>query len=93
MLTLGGSWGVTLVVGGGMLLLLGLIFLFITRSARILHVWVRCPRTGHTTVVQHIVDERSYVTDVVSCAAFPDGQPITCGLPCLTRGVWTCVPA
>jgi hypothetical protein len=89
MVTIGGSWGVTLLVGGAMLLFLGLTFLFITRSARGLSVLVRCPMTGSKTVVQYIPDESGYVTDVVSCGAFPDGQPITCGLPCLTGGVHT----
>jgi hypothetical protein len=30
-------------------------------------------------------------TDAVSCGACPNGQPITCGLPCLTGGLHTCV--
>jgi hypothetical protein len=93
MVSIGGSWGVTLLVGGAMLLFLGLTFLFITRSPRGLGVLVRCPMTGYATVVQRIPDESSSVTDVVSCSAFPNGQPITCGLPCLTGGVRTCVTA
>jgi hypothetical protein len=91
MMTLDGSWGVTLLVGGGLLLFLGLAFWFITRSVGAFNVPVRCPMTGNTTVVQHIADENGYLTDVVSCGAFPHGQPITCGLPCLTGGVRTCV--
>jgi hypothetical protein len=93
MVTIGGLWGVTLLVGGAMLLFLGLTFLFITRSTGGLSVLGRCPMTGYTTVVQHIPEESSYVTDVVSCRAFPNGQPITCGLPCLTGSVRTCVTA
>jgi hypothetical protein len=87
MTTIGGSWVVTLLVAGAMLVFLGLTFLFITRSARGLSVLARCPITGHTAVVQHICDESGYVTDMVSCGAYPDGQPITCGVPCLTGGV------
>lgn len=93
MATIGEPWGVTLLVGGVMLLFLGLTFLFITRSAHSLSVLVRCPITGYTTVVRHMPDERSYVADVVSCSVFPDGQPVTCGLPCLTGSVRTCVTA
>jgi hypothetical protein len=91
MTTIGGSWGVTLLVAGAMLLFLGLTFLFITRAARGLSVLVRCPMTGHTTVVQYITDESGYVTDAVSCGASPNGGPTTCGVPCLTGGVHTCV--
>jgi hypothetical protein len=91
MVTIGGLWGVALLVGGALLLFLGLTFVFITRSAGGLSVLGRCPRTGYTTVVQHSPDERSYVTDVVSCRAFPSGQPITCGLPCLTGSARTYV--
>ena len=91
MTTIGGSWGAILVIDGSLLLFLGLIFLLITRPPSIRHVWLRCPRTGFPTSVQHIADERGFLTDVVSCAAFPKGQAITCGLPCLTRGVRACV--
>ena len=83
MVTIGGSWEATLLIGGG-LLFLWLILLALTRSAGVVTVSVQCPRTGDTTVLQHITDERSYLTDVVSCAAFSHGRPITCGLPCLT---------
>lgn len=88
-MTIGGSWGVALVLGAGLLLFLGLAFWFITRSVCALSALVRCPMTGNMTVVQHIPEESSYLTDVVSCGAFPNGQPITCGLPCLTGGVRT----
>lgn len=47
--------------------------------------------TGHMIAVQHIADESSNLTDVVTCSAFPHAQPITCGLPCLTGGVRTWV--
>jgi hypothetical protein len=91
--TIGESWGGTLLVTGAILLLLGLTFLLITRSTRGLSVLVRCPMTGSTTVVQYIPDESGYVTDTVSCGAFPNGQPTTCGLPCLTGSVHTHVTA
>jgi hypothetical protein len=93
MMTIAGSWGLTLLVGGALLLFLGLTLLFITRSARGLSVLVRCPVTGSTAVVQQIPDESGYVTDVVSCGGFPNGQRITCGVPCLTGGVRTSVTA
>lgn len=86
MMTIGGSWAVAILLAGAMPLFLGVTFLFLTRSARGLTVWVRCPTTGATTVVQYIPDEDGYVTDALSCGAFPNGQPISCGLPCLTRG-------
>jgi hypothetical protein len=86
MVTIGGSWDTALLIGG-VLLFLWLMFLAITRSVGAVTVSVRCPRTGDTTVLQHITDERSYLTDVVSCAAFPHGRPITCGLPCLTERI------
>ena len=89
MVQIGESWGVTLVIGGGLLLLFGLTFLFITRTISTGSAFVRCPITGHATVVQHIAEEGSFLTDVVSCAAFPGGRPITCGMPCLTGGVAT----
>jgi hypothetical protein len=92
MTTIDGFWGITLLVGAGMLLFLGLTFLFITRAGDILSVLVRCPMTGYPTVVQHIADESSFLTDVVSCAAFPRGQPITCDFSCLRGGIQTCVP-
>jgi hypothetical protein len=41
------------------------------------------------TIVQHIAEDDSYVTDVVTCSAFPGGATITCGTPCLTEGVAT----
>ena len=86
MMTIGGFWAVVILLAGAMPLFLGVTFVFLTRSARGLTVWVRCPITGATTVVQYIPDEDGYVTDAISCGAFPNGQPITCGLPCLTRG-------
>lgn len=89
MMTIDGSWGITLLVGAGMLLTLGLTFLFLTRSLGTPSASVRCPMTGHMTVVQHIADEGSYLTDVVTCSAFPHAQPLACGLPCLTGGVPT----
>jgi hypothetical protein len=89
MIALGGSWGITLLVGAGILLILGLTFLFLTRSLRTPSVSVRCPMTGHMIVVQHITGDSGYLTDVVTCSAFPHAQPITCGLPCLTGGVRT----
>jgi hypothetical protein len=86
MMTIGGFWAVPILLGGAMLLFLGLTFLFVTRSARGLSVWMRCPITGDTNLVQYIPDEDGYVTDAISCGACPNGQPISCGLPCLTRG-------
>jgi hypothetical protein len=80
-------WGTTLLAGAALLLVLGVGFVLLTRS----HAWpgvpVRCPVHGHLAFVQHIADEESYVTDVVTCGEFPYAQPITCGLPCLTGGV------
>ncbi len=64
-------------------------FLSLTRSLAAPSASVRCPMTGHMAVVQHFADEGSYFTDVVTCRAFSQGQPITCGLPCLTGGVRT----
>ena len=93
MLNIDAFWGLTMATGAGLLVLLGLMFWFITRSAEALTVRVRCPMTGTMTVVQHIADENSFVTDVVSCAAFLPDQPVTCGLPCLTGGVRTRIPA
>jgi hypothetical protein len=89
MMTIDGSWGITLLLGSAMLLTLGLTFMFLTRSLGTSSVSVRCPMTGHMIAVQHIADESSYLTDVVTCSAFPHVQPITCGLPCLTGGVRT----
>jgi hypothetical protein len=89
MMTTDGSWEITLLVGSAMLLTLGLTFMFLTRSIGTPSVSVRCPITGHMIAVQHIADEGSYLTDVVTCSAFDHGQPITCGLPCLTGGVRT----
>jgi hypothetical protein len=89
MMTIGGWWGITLLVGSAMLLILGLTFMFLTRSLGTSSVSVRCAMTGRMIAVQHIADESSYVTDVVTCSAFPYAQPITCGLPCLTGGVRT----
>jgi hypothetical protein len=42
-------------------------------------------------VVQHVPDEGSYLTDVVTCSVFSPGQAITCGMPCLTGGLRTLV--
>jgi hypothetical protein len=88
MTTLDGSWD-TLLVGAGMMLILGVTFLVLSRSLGTSSVSVRCPITGHMSVVQHVADEGSYVTDMVTCRAFSPGQAITCGLPCLTGGVCT----
>jgi hypothetical protein len=93
MMTIGGSWAVAILLAGAMPLFLGAMFLFLTRSGRGLTVWVRCPITGATTVVQYIPDEDGYVTEAISCGAFPNGQSITCGLPCLTRSAHTGVTA
>jgi hypothetical protein len=41
----------------------------------------------HLALVQHIADEGSAATDVVTCGAFPYAHPVICGLPCLTGGV------
>jgi hypothetical protein len=89
MATIGGSWEITLLVGAGMLLVLGLTFLSLTRSLAAPSASVRCPMTGQMAVVQHIADGGSYFTDMVTCRAFSQGRPITCGLPCLTGGVRT----
>jgi hypothetical protein len=43
MVTIGGLWGVTLLVGGAMQLFLGLTFLFITRSAVASASWDAAP--------------------------------------------------
>jgi hypothetical protein len=43
MMTIAGSWGLTLLVGGALLLFLGLTFLFITRSARASASWSAAP--------------------------------------------------
>ena len=89
MMTIGESWGITLLMGSAMLLILGLTFVYLTRSFGTPSVPVRCPMTGHMAFVQHIADEGSYLTDVVTCGAFPRAQSVTCGLPCLTGGVRT----
>jgi hypothetical protein len=89
MMTIGGSWGTTLLVGSAMLLILGLTFMFLTRSLGSSSLSVRCPMTGHMIAVPHIADESSYVTDAMTCSTFPHAQPIICGLPCLTGGVRT----
>jgi hypothetical protein len=92
MQTVGGPWVLTVLVGTA-LMLLGLSFWLIARSSNAFTVLVRCPMTGNTTTVQHVADEGSFVTDLVTCGAFSRGQPITCGLPCLTGGVRTRVPS
>ena len=84
MLTSGGSWGITLLVALGMLLVLGLTLVLMVRSLRTRNLAVRCPLTRLMVVVQYVADETGHLTDVVTCSAFPDAQPITCGLPCLT---------
>ena len=66
-MTIGGSWAVAILLAGAMPLFLGVTFLFLTRSARGLTVWVRCPITEATTGVQCIPDEDGYVTDAISC--------------------------
>ena len=85
------DWVVTLLVGTGILLTLGMttVYLYVTRFSCGPSTVVRCPMTKQMTVVQHIAQDDSYLTDVVTCSAFPRGQAITCGLPCLTGGVST----
>jgi hypothetical protein len=81
-------WGTTLVAGAALLLVLGVGFVLLTRSHASPGVPVlRCPVSGHLAFVQHVGDEGSYVTDLVTCGEFPYAQPVTCGLPCLTGGV------
>jgi hypothetical protein len=92
MWTVGGSWGITLLLGAAMILIVGLTFALMTRSLGTSSVSVRCPMTGHMIAVQHIAAEGGYLTDMVTCSAFPYRQSITCGLPCLTGGVSTRVP-
>ena len=83
-------WGVPLLVGTGILLALGTTYH--PRSSGAPSRLVRCPMTKQTTVVQHIAENDGYLTDVVTCNAFPGGAAITCGMPCLTGGVSTRIP-
>ena len=89
MATIDGSGGVTRRVGEGGLGTLGRISRSLTRALATPSVPVRCPISGHMDVVQHVADEGSYLSDVVTCRVFSPGQAITCGLPCLTGGVRT----
>jgi hypothetical protein len=89
MMTVEGTWGITILLGAGILLFLSLSFWLITRSVVRSGTWVRCPVTGHVTVVQHITADDGYLTDLVSCSAFPHRQPVTCALPCLTGDIRT----
>jgi hypothetical protein len=70
MMTIGGSWGTTLLVGSAMLLILSLTFMFLTRSLGSSSLSVRCPMTGHLIAVPHIADESSYVTDAMRGSAY-----------------------
>jgi hypothetical protein len=52
MMTIGGSWGTTLLVGSAMLLILGLTFMFLTRSLGSSSLSVRRPMTGPDSAVR-----------------------------------------
>ena len=79
----GESWGITLLVGLGILLALGLILAMLVRSLPTRSQPMRCPITGHVVVVQSIVGEKGQMVDVVACGAFPDALPVTCERRCL----------
>jgi hypothetical protein len=91
MITPEGSWGMTLLVALGILVVLGVTLAFLVRSLGTRSLSVYCPVTRHMVVVQYAVDEFGQLTDVVRCSTFPDAE-ITCGLPCLTGGARALVP-
>jgi hypothetical protein len=49
----------------------------------------RCPWTGRTVTVRHLIGDDELPTSVVSCSAFPDPMALECRTPCIERTVWT----
>jgi hypothetical protein len=87
MTTAAESWLISLGASLGIVTLLGLALLAPSRARRVRRVVVHCPENGLPVVVQDLSGMGGLITRVVTCRAFANARPITCGLPCLAGRV------
>jgi hypothetical protein len=85
MMTATESWLILLGAGLGLAAVMGLALAGLSRAPRVRCTVMSCPESGLPVVVQDLTGDGGHVTRVVTCRAFPDARPITCGLTCLAR--------
>jgi hypothetical protein len=86
MTTVAESWLILLGASLGIVTLLGLALLELPSTRRVRSAVIYCPENGLPVVVQDLSGMGGPITGVVTCRAFRNARPITCGLPCLTGG-------
>jgi hypothetical protein len=87
MTTTAESWLILLGASMGIVTLLALALLGLSHTRRVRSAVVYCPENGLPVVVQDLSGMGSSITTVVTCRAFRNARPITCGLPCMTGGI------
>jgi hypothetical protein len=87
------GWLLTVLVALAALTIFVVVASSLTATLRLRATRFRCPWTGRTVTVRHLVGDDEMPTSVVSCSAFPEPMVLGCNTPCIERPDWRTLTA